>query len=344
MTRRTSPTIIQVAERAGVSKSLVSLALRGAPNVSEASRQAILRAAADLGYRPNAAARSLVSRRTFTLGVMVSDLSNPFFTEVVEGIEEAALDAEYRSLINTGRRLAARESIALDTLLELRTDGLILAGTVVSDEEIETAGGSVPTVLASRTIRSQVVDNVVNDDRLGAMMAVEHLVGLGHRHIAHITGGSGAGAQRRLRGYTEAMKRHGLGKEIKVAEGSYTESGGAEGARQLLSATILPTAIFAPNDLAALGALHAIESAGLSVPDDVSLVGYDDIALAAYQHINLTTIHQPQREMGRRAVELLVERIESGRTTPQRIVIKPKLVVRATTGPARRRSRHNRRS
>ena len=333
MTKRVNPTIVEVAQRAGVSKSLVSLALRGAPHVSEASRQAILEAAAELGYRPNAVARSLVSQRSFILGVMVSDLSNPFFTEVVEGVEEAALAAEYRALIITGRRRPQRESVALNTLLELRTDGLILAGTVVADEEVEEAGRAVPTVLATRTIRSSVVDNVVNDDRLGAMMAVEHLVGLGHRRIAHISGGTGAGAQRRAKGYGDAMRHHGLAAEVTVAEGSYTESGGADGARQLLAAARPPTAIFAPNDLAALGALHTLESAGLQVPGDVSLVGYDDIALAGYKHIDLTTIHQPQREMGRRAVELLLERIEQGRTSPRRIVTKPKLVVRSTTGP-----------
>lgn len=339
MAGRPSPTIIEVAKRAGVSKSLVSLALRGAPNVSAASREAILTAAAELGYRPNAVARSLVSQRSFTLGVMVSDLSNPFFTEVVEGIEEAALEADYRALINTGRRLPARESVALNTLLEHRTDGLILAGTVVSDEEIETAGRAVPTVLATRKIRSEIVDNVTNDDRLGAMMAVDHLVELGHDRIAHVTGGSGAGAQSRLKGYIDAMKKRGLGSNIQVADGSYTESGGSEGATSLLNQRETPTAIFAPNDLAALGALHVIESAGFNVPGDLSLIGYDDIALAGYQHINLTTIHQPQREMGRRAVELLLERIRSGRTTPRRIVTKPKLVVRATTGPARRHNR-----
>jgi DNA-binding LacI/PurR family transcriptional regulator len=339
VTRKRTPTIIEVAERAGVSKSLVSLALRGAPNVSESSRAAILRAAAELGYRPNAVARSLVSRRSFVLGVMVSDLSNPFFTQVVEGIEEAALEADYRALINTGRRQSARESEALDTLLELRTDGLILAGTVISDAEVEAAGRAVPTVLATRTIRSAIVDNVTNDDRVGAVMAVEHLVNYGHRRIAHVTGGRGAGARRRRLGYSDAMKAHGLGSEIMLEEGAYTEAGGSEGAARLLARRPRPTAIFAPNDLAALGALHAIESAGLRVPEDVSLVGYDDIALAGYKHIDLTTIHQPQREMGRKAVELLLERIDGSRTRARRIVIKPELVVRATTGPVRRHNR-----
>jgi DNA-binding LacI/PurR family transcriptional regulator len=333
MPRRRAPTIVEVASRAGVSKSLVSLALRNSPNVSDTSRAAILRAAKELGYRPNAVARSLVSRRSYVLGVMLSDLSNPFFTEMVEGIEDAALAAGYRALINTGRRRKEEELVAIDTLLQLRTDGLILAAPAVGDDVVESAARVVPTVLATRAIRAEMVDNVVNDDRFGAQVAVDHLVSLGHRNIAHVTGGGAAGAQRRARGYADQMRRYGLGSYIRVVPGSYTEEGGRDGVRRLLASGKPPSAIFAPNDVAALGVMHALEAAGLAVPRDVSLIGYDDIALAGFGHINLTTIHQPRREIGRKSVELLLERIDQGRTKVRRILIKPSLVVRGTTAP-----------
>ncbi len=162
-------------------------------------------------------------------------------------------------------------------------------------------------------------------------MAVDHLVALGHRRIAHIDGAGGAGARRRQAGYAAAMKKHGLGPMI--VTGSYTEEGGAAGVRQLLETKHKPTAIFAANDLAALGALQALAEAGRSVPEDVSLVGYDNGWLAGLQHISLTTIDQPRHQLGATAVELLIERLDKGQTNARHLVLAPSLVVRATTGP-----------
>ncbi|HEY7283745.1 MAG TPA: LacI family DNA-binding transcriptional regulator, partial [Actinomycetota bacterium] len=184
--RPAHPTIVDVARKAGVSKSLVSLALRGDPRVREEKRRAIRRAADQIGYRPNAVARSLVSRRTNVVGVMLSDLHNQYFVEVVDGIESEAHAAEYRALINTGARQPDREWDALETLLQLRTDGVILAGTVLPAARILAAASAVPLVLVAR--RSPSVDSVANDDRLGARLAVEHLVALGHRRLAHVDG------------------------------------------------------------------------------------------------------------------------------------------------------------
>jgi DNA-binding LacI/PurR family transcriptional regulator len=330
------PTITDVARRAGVSKSLVSLVMRGGDHVSPGRRQAVTKAAAELGYRPNAMARSLVQRRTHIVGVMVSDLHNPFFADIVAGIQDQAVRTGYKVLVNTGNRAAAREADALETLLQLRADGLILAGPVLEDDVILRASREVPIVLVGREARDASVDSVTNDDRAGAEVAVEHCVSLGHRRIGHIDGGQGAGAPDRRRGYEAAMKRLGLAAEVSVVSGSYTEEGGHAGGLELLGRRPRPTAIFVANDLAAIGALNAIEESGLKVPDDVSLVGYDNTSLAALRHISLSTIHQPRLEMGQLALSTLLERVDQGRAQPRRVVLSPSLVVRASSAPPRR--------
>lgn len=330
---RERPTITDVARAAGVSKSLVSLVMRQAPHVSDARREAVLKAAEALGYRPNAMAQGLVRRRTRMLGVMISDLHNLFFADVVTGIQEEAARAGYRVLFNTGDRVPVQEDQAIEALLELRTDGIILAGPLVESQLVVKASAEVPVVLVGRAAEASSLDSVTNDDHAGAILAVEHCAGLGHRRIAHIDGGPGAGAQARRRGYEDAMRRLRLTKHVCVVAGSYTEEGGTLGALALLEAAERPTAIFAANDLAAVGALNAIEERGLRVPDDISLVGYDNTSLAALRHVSLTTIHQPRLEMGRMAVIALLERLEDGRKRPRRATLPPRLVVRATTGP-----------
>ena len=334
---RGRPTIEDVARRAGVSKSLVSLVMRGSRHVSGARRAAVLRAAARLGYRPNAMARGLVQRRTRTLGVMLSDLHNPFFADVVEGIQDQAGRAGYKVLINTGNRVAVQEAEAFETLLQLRVDGVILAGLLVESAPIAEASREVPVLLVGREAHAPSLDSVTNDDLAGAVLAVEHCAALGHRRIAHIDGGGGAGAAARRAGYEAAMRRLRLARHAVVAPGSVTEVGGHRGALVLLDRRPPPTAIFAANDLAAIGALNAIEERGLRVPDDVSLVGYDNTSLAALRHISLTTVHQPRVEMGQMAVITLLERVEHVRTRPRRTVLAPRLVVRGTTSPPRAR-------
>jgi DNA-binding LacI/PurR family transcriptional regulator len=333
--RRGKPTITDVARRAGVSKSLVSLVMRGARHVSPKRRAAVQEAATALNYRPNAMARGLVQRRTGIVGVLSSDLNNPFFADVVEGIHEQAARTGYRVLITTGNRIPAREDDAIETLLQLRVDGLILAGLLVESRLIVEAGRELPVVLVGRVARAASLDSVTNDDWAGAVAAVRHCASLGHKRIAHVDGGQGAGADARRRGYEDAMRELRLGRQILVASGAYTEEGGHNGALVLLEQRPRPTAIFAANDLAAIGVLNAIEERGLRVPDDVSLVGYDNTSLAALRHISLTTIHQPRLEMGQLALGTLLERVDDGRGQPRRVVLSPSLVVRASTAPPR---------
>jgi DNA-binding LacI/PurR family transcriptional regulator len=327
------PTILDVAARARVSKSLVSLVMRGAAHVSDEKRQRVLDVAAEIGYRPNAVARSLVRRRTDLFGVLLSDLHNPFFAEVIDGIQAGAAASGYRAIISTGDRVARSEADALETLLELRTEGLILASPVLDMDVIVAASRELPTVLVARHTTEATVDSVANDDPTGASIAVEHLAQLGHERIAHIDGGIGAGALERRRGYLRAMKAHGLEAHAQVVSGSYTEDGGRQGVEALIQSGTLPTAIFVANDLAAVGALDALAEQGIRVPEDVSLVGYDNTALAAVKHINLTTVDQPRPDIGRMAVMLLLERLHEGREIARHVLMPPTLVVRGTTAP-----------
>lgn len=329
------PTILDVAKRAGVSKSLVSLVMRGSTRVSDESRRKVLAAARQLGYRPNVAARVLVRQRSHLLGVMVSDLHNPFFPEVLDGLEEEARDAGYRTLMTTGVRVVERELGAINTLLELRVDGLVLASPRVPTADVTVAAESVPTVVLGKASRTRVADSVFNDDRIGSRLVVDHLVELGHRRIAHISSPRGAGGTARRSGYVRAMEAVGLGDEISVAPGGFTEAAGADAMRRILADPEKPTAVFVANDIAAIGALEALDTAGLRVPEDMSIVGYDNLELSHYHRISLTTVDQPRYEMGRMSVALLVERLENGRTTAKTIVLPPKLIVRDTTAPPR---------
>ncbi len=325
------PTIVDVAERAGVSKSLVSLVMGGSPKVSDKSRAAVLEAARELGYRRNAAARSLVRQRSGVIGCIMSDLHNPFFAEVADGIEDAAVAKEYRALLSAGFLDGEREATAIDTLVQLRVDGMIMLGPLTRTARIRESAGIIPVVVVGRRVNARMIDSVCNDDNAGAQAVINHLVGLGHRSIVHIHAGSAAGARGRRRGYEAAMQRHGLGGHVRTIKGAYTEVGGLHAMQTLIASGELPTAVFVANDFAAIGALEAIDQAGLRVPEDVSIVGYDDTALAQLSRIALTTVAQPSAEMGRIAVRLLLERIEGGREETRHITLPPTLVVRATS-------------
>lgn len=322
-----------MASRAGVSKSLVSLALSGSPGVSEQSRAAVEQAARELNYRPNAMARGLVGRKTRRLGVLLSDLRNPFFGDLSSGLLERARELGYELVFTTGDREWRFESLAIDALLELRADGLILAAPQVDDATIERAARETAVVVLNRHVESDLCDYVTDDDHAGGRLAAEHLAGLGHRRIAHIDGGPGAGAATRRAGFEAAVRDLGLEGLCRVVEGSFTEEGGFRGGRELLTTGAPPTAIFAANDLAAIGAVSAAEAAGLRVPRDISIMGYDNSYLARLRHLSLTSIDQAAAQLGRLAIERILERIEQGRSESIRDVLSPTLIARATTAP-----------
>lgn len=318
-----------VALRAGVSRALVSLVMRDSPKVSDRSRVAVLTAAEELDYRPNLMARSLASRRTMTIGLVLNDLHNPFFPEIADGIRAGADEHGYRLLMNSGFLEPASERRAVEQFLELRADGIILVGPRLPTKAIAAAAESVPVVVVGRPLRAAAVDTVNNDEAAGASLVVDHLVSLGHERIAHIDGGAGAGAKERRAGFIDAMQTHGL--EPSVVRGDFTEGGGERAAEHILALADRPSAVFAANDLTALGALSRLDEAGLNVPDDISLVGYDNVAMAALRHISLTTIDQPRLEMGKLAVAAIVERLAGDVDRASRKIVRPSLVVRHTT-------------
>lgn len=325
------PTMEDVAARAGVSRALVSLALRGSPKVSASSRDAVVRAADELGYRPNLIARNLASKRTRTLGIVVNDLHNPYFPGVVDGIRRAADERGYRLLINSAFLDDDVEGATLDTFIDFLVDGIVLIGARVDAGAIEAAARSVPVAVVSRPMRSSAVDTVNNDDHRGAAIAVEHLVELGHRDIWHIDGGTGAGAAERRAGYEATMRRFGL--RPRVEAGEFTEASGVAAAERIFASGAPCTAIFAGNDLSALGALDVIDGLGLDVPGDVSLVGYDNTFVAALRHVALSTVNQNRARLGELAVTMLIERVEGARDEAVHEVVQPELVIRETTAP-----------
>ena len=318
-----------------MSKSLVSLVLQGGTGVSEEARSAVERAMLELNYRPNAMARGLVRRSTHRVGVLLSDLRNPFFGDLSSGMLDRARSAGYDLVFTTGDRDPRAESMAIDAMLELRADGLILGAPQVDAGTLERAARETAVVVLNRRIESSLCDSVTDDDYAGGRIAAQHLASLGHTRIVHIDGGPGAGAAPRRTGFESAVAELGLGDQCAVVEGSFTEEGGIRGTQKILSSGTIPTAIFVANDIAAVGAISVLESAGLSVPGDVSVMGYDNSYLSRLRHVSLTSIDQSASELGRLAIERLLERIEGGRTEAIHDVLPPSLVVRGSTAPPR---------
>ena len=335
------PTINDVARRAGVSKSLVSLVMRDSDMVSQARREAVLNAARELGYRPNAIARSLAEARTRTIGVIVSDLRNPWYVDILDGFRHALRAGGFRVLIGGGQ-LASRQvdRTVVEAFLDLRVEGLCVVGVLPYDEAFAQAMMSVPAVVtSSHSYELPLVDSVVNDDEDGTRQATEHLIGLGHQLIAHIGGGPDGVAQARLRGYERAMREHGLDEHIAVEECDYDEPSGYAAASHLLGARRPPTAIVAVNDLAAVGAMSAAGDAGLPLPAGLSVTGYDNTSLAAVGHLSLSSVDPRSTDIGGLAGRRIMTRIEGGahsaREVGRRDLIPPVLVVRRSTAHPR---------
>lgn len=331
---RQRATINDVARHAGVSKSLVSLVLQGSPKVGDASRRAIREAMAALDYQPNRLARGLVARRSGIVGVIVSDLHNPFVADVLDAVLELMDNAGRQVLLGTGRRQGEQEEQLFDSLTGVPVDGILLLSPQAAAQRLEDLSRRVPVVVTGRSdVAKSTIDTVIADNVVGATLAVEHLAALGHRRIAHITGGDGPASPERERGFRQAMAAAGLREEMSVTPGDFTDDGGYQAMRRILAVSDRPTAVFAANDYAALGALNAVEESGLRVPGDVSLVGYDNSSIAASRHISLTSIDQPHTDMGEQAARTLNERIDGVGGAPRHVVLTPTLISRNTTAP-----------
>ena len=325
------PRLEDVAERVGMSPASVSMVLSNAPGPSAATRERVLEAAAELGYRPDRTASLLARRRTHLVGVLMQ-VSSPFHAELVEDLHEAAEGRGYDVVLSTVTR-TRDERRATETLLDFRCEALVLLGPVGPAAALATLDRQLPVVVIGRRVAGAGVDVVRTADADWVGQAVGHLAGLGHRSIAYVDGGRGTIAADRRRGYRAAMRRHGLGGQVRVIAGDHTEAAGSRAARTLLDGGALPGAVVAYNDSCALGLLDAFNRAGVDVPADVSLAGYDDSSLARLAHVNLTTVSQDARGQAEHAVAAAVERLDGGRVRPREVVLPPRLVVRGTTGP-----------
>ena len=325
------PTIRDVAEQAGVSKSLVSLVLRGSEQVRPEKREAVLRAVRELGYRPNAAARSLSEQRTRTVGVLLDDLRNPWFVELLDGLNSLLHAAGLHMLLADARLNRRTGQDLTGPFLDLGVDGLVVVGTLPDLAALGAVAERIPVVVAgARETAPAGVDVVAGDDELGARLVTEHLIGLGHRRIAHIAGYGAVGELRR-RSFEAAMREHGLADRALVEPSDMTEEGGYRTTVRLLSRPDRPTAVFAVNDIASVGALSAAEDFGLRVPHDVSVVGYDNTSISRLRHVWLTTVDGAGHEVGRRAARCLLDRFERPGGAGRLHLAAPALEIRGTT-------------
>lgn len=327
-------TLQDIAARAGVSRSLASLALRGAPGVQPEKRARILKIAEELNYRPDPSARRLAGGATRTIGVLISDILNPFSASVARSIDEAARQKGFEVLLSIQGTPDSAAEQAIEALIAQRIAGLVLIGTPKSAALIERVGRRLPVVYFGRHLSSERVDSISNDDHLGASLLVRHLMDMGHHDIVHVDGGPSAGSQRRREAYCMAMETQGL--VPRVFSGAHTLDGGVVATEEILRLNPRPTAIFASNDLEAVGVLNRVLKEGLDVPGDMAVVGYDDIPFADSATLSLTTIRQPIDRMAAQSLDILTARMQHPEDPAMHVLIAPALMIRRTTrGPGR---------
>lgn len=342
--KKRRPTIVDIANRAGVAPMTVSRVINESGYVSREAREKVERAVKELNYHPNGLARSLKRQRTHVVGILLPDIANPFSAELVRGIQDALLPRGYSSFISASERSVQREQAALRALFDHRADGIVVATRETkagNDFLLRLAERDLPMVVVGRALNHPHVDRVTADHWKGAYEAVEHLIALGHRRIGFVgvSAINGAGL-RRYQGYLDAMREHDLpideklivGPASQFGPGYSTQDDGYAGMKKLLALKKRPTAVFARNDFTAIGAICAVRDAGLSIPEDVAIVGFDNVPLAAYTAPPLTTVDQPTKEQGREAARLLLERIEGDRARERReICLDCHLVIRQST-------------
>ncbi len=327
--RERRATMADIAAHVGVSRSAVSIVLSGGNGVSEATRQRILEATAQLGYRRDSLAQGLRRNRSRNLGVLFS-LRRPFEVELVEHMYPVAKQLGYDLLLGPftpGRG----QDLVVDELLRYRCAGLVVVGPDLHAHALEPLTREVAVVEVGRGVTRGPVDVVRNDDGVGIREAVDHLVALGHRDIAYVDGGDNPGADKRRAGYHAAMTDHHL--TMRVIPGGYEDLGAKAG--EALLAHEPPTAAIAANDLCAIGMLDTLLRAGLSVPQDFSLIGYDDSRFGRLPGIDLTSVRQDIPKMARLALKAVVKRLDQPTQKPKTVVTRPNLIVRGTTAAPR---------
>ena len=314
--------------------STVSHVINGTRYVSPDLSARVWEAIESLNYQPNALARSLRNKQTRTLGMIIPDNSNPFFAEVARGIEDLCFDLGYNVILCNSDQNPDKEYKYINLLMEKQVDGIVFVSAGGHPEHIqEILEREVPVVEVDRELEQIPCDRVLSDNRSGGRQAAEHLISRGRERIACITGPSDVTPSwERVLGYRDALAAAGLPfDESLLVRGDFRAPSGYEAMNALLSRPERPTAVFACNDLMAIGALSAANEHGLSVPGDIAIVGFDDVALASYTNPPLTTIAQSRQEMGRLAAEVLVGRIGGNADAPRRYLLETRLIVRKSS-------------
>jgi DNA-binding LacI/PurR family transcriptional regulator len=325
MAKKKPATLSDIAATVGVAPMTVSRVVNQNGYVSERTREKVLQALKELNYRRNGSARNLKRQCTETVGLVLGDISNPYSTELANAVRETLSARGFSLFICISEHSAKEDIAAIGSLVNHSVDGLIVAtrSNKGGDEYLkEIAESSVPVVVIGREFHHQTVDYVATDNLNGGFEATQHLLDLGHTRIGFIGATlSGGSSLKRLQGYLKALEEHNIpvderlitGPKEAISEvpGYSTERIGYEGMKRLLSLPVRPTAIFARNDFTAIGAMTAIKESGLRIPEDIAIVGFDDIPLAVHTSPPLTTVRQPMRLQGQLADEMLLERIQS---------------------------------
>jgi DNA-binding LacI/PurR family transcriptional regulator len=331
--------IKDVAKEAGVSTATVSHVINETKYVKEETKKKVQNAIGKLNFYPNAHARSLASGKSNFIGLLISDISNPFFPELVKSIEAAAFEHGYNVILFNTNYDAKRAAEYVQRLIELKVAGVAFMTAELEPKLIdELQRKQVRVVFNDLGIVNEFMSNIVLDYSVGIEEAVSHLVSLGHEKIAHIAGSKTirSGIIRR-EAFISAMKKHlPKTKKYRIFEGDFRFEGGRMAARAILDSGKLPTAVVVANDMMALGAMNEFKSTGLSIPSDISVVGFDDIAFASFSEPSLTTVCSPRVEIGRRAIEALITTIKSPNQTGVEVKIPTYLIVRNSTAPPRK--------
>src|SRR5215207_6395288 len=327
-------TIREVAESAGVSYATVSHVINNTRLVSPETRERVVTAMDALHYRPNALARSLRQGKTNTIGLVLPDSANPFFAEISRSIEDEAFKKGYSVFLCNTELDTQRELFYVDVLSKKQVDGIIFIAAGDQTDSVDfLLRRSMPLVMIDRNVPKVEADAVFTDNQLGGFLATQHLLELGHIRIACIAGPSSiTPSAERIIGYRKALEQAGISyDENLLVRGDYHAQSGMEITHSLLKMTPRPTAIFALNDLMAIGALRAATEAGYSIPKDVAVVGYDDLDISRFTNPPLTTIAHPKKEIGTQAVHLLVDRMSHKSRPPSHLVLPPELIIRRST-------------
>jgi len=325
-------TLRDIAKEAGVSTTTISRALNNKPDVSSKTKDKIIKIAKNLGYTPNLLAKSLRSKKSKTIGVVLADISNPFFSAVAKGVENAARKKSYSIILCNTDEEYEKEEEALQVLVEKRVDGLLITPVQKEYKDIlRIKEQKIPLVLVGRHFDTIGTNSVVSDDSLGGFLATEYLIKKGHRKILYISGPLHiSSASERLNGYKEALKKYKISFKKKLVRGYTAKMDEAYMLMEkLLKEKLDFTAIFTFSDFLAFGIMRALHEEKLKIPDDVAVVGYDDIEFSSILEIPLTTVHMPKYRLGMEGTNMLIDEIEGKNSgKPQKLVIKPELIVR----------------